>query len=346
MIACETIILPWTAYSKDVDLGQSHDWRAVCHEHGFSAFNRRRKVSDLVLFSTELDWLEVRLHTHSPYVDFLVIIESPTTFTNKPKPLHLHENWERYKDFHSRIIYKVVEDPIISVRRWDHEDSLRNVLLREVFSGLRGKSQAAHKDDVLIVSDMDELIKPGAMLLMRHCDFPKRLTLRSHFYYYSFQWLHRGEQWAHPQATTFERSIESTLAPHDLRMDLLGPGLLPFAAFSRWWNRATLWNAGWHCSSCFSTIGEMRTKMHSFSYQGWNTEENREAKAIVHRVRNGLDLFGRPDQVYDRIEDNGDVPPYVLKAFEREGRFGYLLNRDNVDAGFEDWVEASQEKSK
>ncbi|KAF1353200.1 glycosyl transferase [Delphinella strobiligena] len=314
---------------------------AICGEHGFSLFDRPRKVYDLVLFSTELDWLEIRLHTHAPYVDYFVVVESPTTFSNKPKPLHLKENWERYEDFHHQIIYRVVEDPIVSARAWDHEDYLRNALLYEVFPALAESPQAAQQNDVLIVSDMDELIKPGALLLLRHCDFPKRLTLRTYFYYYSFQWLHRGEQWAHPQASTFGASIDSTLAPNDLRMNLLGRGFLPLAALSRWWDSATLWNAGWHCSSCFSTIREMQTKLHSFSHQGWNTEENRDARTMVDRVRNGLDLFARPGEVYDLIEGNRDVPQYILTAFEREGRFGYLIDRTDDDAGFEDWVAPS-----
>ncbi len=95
---------------------QSTDWPATCRQHGFSSFNQPRKVFDLVLFSTELDWLEIRLHSHAPYVDYFVIVESPTTFTNQAKPLHLSENWERYKEFHHMMIYKVVEDPIISTR--------------------------------------------------------------------------------------------------------------------------------------------------------------------------------------------------------------------------------------
>lgn len=334
-------ILGLIDFTSSDKFSPSNGWRAICGEHGFSPFDRPRKVFDLVLFSTELDWLEIRLHTHAPYVDYFVIVESPTTFSNKPKPLHLKENWERYKEFHHQIIYRVVHDPIVSPRAWDHEDYLRNALLYEVFPSLVETPQAAQKKDVLIVSDMDELIKPGALLLLRHCDFPERLTLRTYFYYYSFQWLHRGEQWAHPQASTFGASIDSTLAPNDLRMNLLGPGPLPLAALSRWWNSATLWNAGWHCSSCFSTIQEMQTKLHSFSHQGWNTEENRDARTMVDRVRNGLDLFARPGEAYDMIEDNQDVPQYILTAFERERRFRYLIDRTGHDAGFEDWVAPS-----
>lgn len=319
----------------------SNDWQTICSQHGFPLYTKPpRKVYDLVLFSTELDWLEIRLHTHAPYVDYFVIIESPTTFTNQPKPLHLQENWERFQQFHHKIIYRIIEDPIISTRHWDHEDYLRNALLTEVFPSLETHpQQAAKQNDVLIVSDMDELLKPSALLLLRHCHFPKRLTLRTSFYYYSFQWLHRGEQWAHPQATTYQAS--NTIAPNDLRQNLLGPGLVPFSAFARWWDGANLWNAGWHCSSCFSSIREVQIKTHSFSHQLWNTEENREASTMVYRVRNGLDLFGRPRELYDRVQGNRDVPSHVLEGYEREGRFGYLLNRDGENAGFADWKDLS-----
>ena len=313
------------------------NWVEICRKHRFPAFNRQRKVFDLVLFATELDWLEIRLHMYAPFVDHFVIIESPTTFTNRPKPLHLKQNWDRYKDFHHKIIYRVVEDPIVSTRHWDHEDWLRNALLNEVFPSLEGTPYVARKDDVLIVSDMDELLNPGALQLLRHCRFSKRITLRLDFYYYSFQWRHRGEQWAHPQATVYEGTIKNTVAPNDLRQNLLGPGLLPFAALSRWWEQSNLWNAGWHCSSCFATIQEMHTKMHSTSHQLWNTEQNRDVETMVYRVRHGLDLFGRPDQIYDRIDGNGNVPLYILETSESEGRFKYLLDRDGENAGFEDW---------
>jgi len=313
----------------------------ICAAVQMRHFGRQRKVYDLVMFSTELDWLEIRLHEHGPYVDYFVVIESPTTFSGIAKPLILKDNWDRFKEFHHKIIYRIVEDPVKSTRSWDHEDYLRNAMLREVFPTLAKTNQQAAYDDVLIVSDMDELLRSGTLLVLRHCEFPARLTLRSQFYYYSFQWRHRGEQWAHPEATTFRNSVEDTIVPNDLRMNLLGPGWAPFAALRRWRDHATLWDAGWHCSSCFRTINEMQVKMQSFSHQGWNTAENRNAKAMVDRVRQGLDLFGREGEFYDKIEANEDVPQYVKHEYKSHDRFEYLLNRDKANAGFEDWETAT-----
>ena len=89
----------------------------------------------------------------------------------------------------------------------------------------------------------------------------------------------------------------------------------------------------------------MRTKMHSFSHQGWNTATNRESFTLVDRVRNGKDLFGRAGEVYDKVEHNHDVPTYILAQHEQDGRFNYLLDRDGEDAGFEDFAAVDRHDS-
>jgi beta-1,4-mannosyl-glycoprotein beta-1,4-N-acetylglucosaminyltransferase len=309
----------------------------MCRSHGFGpdpTQGSEKKVYDLVLMSTELDWLEIRLHTLSDHVDYFVIIESTTTFTGRSKSLYLQENWHRFKEFHHKMIYHIIDDPVQSSRVWDHEDYFRNSLFKAVFPKLVGTAQQASPRDVLIVSDMDELLRPGVILLLRHCRMPARLTLRTQFYYYSFQWRHRGLQWPHPDATVYRDA--RTIMPNDLRQNLLGDEWRLIAAVRRWWDRETLWNAGWHCSSCFATLAEMRTKMQSFSHQGWNTAENRDSRTLINRVRYGEDLFGRPSEQYDKVEDNVDVPSYVSQQYNQKGKFRYLMDRDREGAGFED----------
>ena len=308
----------------------------LCTSHGFKTWpHRERKIYDLFMLSTELDWLDIRLHTLSPYVDYFVIVESATTFTGHAKPLYLTENWARFAAFHHKVILRVIEDPGSSVgsRTWDHEDYLRNSLLYNVFPSLVGTPQEAQINDVLLVSDVDEVPKPETLVVLRLCSFPARLTLRSHFYYYSFQWLHRGEQWPHPQATVY-KGLSDTVSPKDLRNGESRLGWFFLDALRCWRNKAELFNAAWHCSSCFPTLSEMQTKMNSFSHTGYNTAENRDAEVIRDRVQQGLDLFGRQSEIYDRFMDNLDAPAYIL---QQQDRFGYLLNRDGDDAGFTDW---------
>jgi beta-1,4-mannosyl-glycoprotein beta-1,4-N-acetylglucosaminyltransferase len=179
------------------------------------------------------------------------------------------------------------------------------------------------------VSDLDEIPRPATLTLLRNCEFPRRLTLRSKFYYYGFQWLHRGEEWAHPQATTY-RGPDDTVLPQELRAGSHGINRLKHMD-----ERGDLWNAAWHCSSCFSTVEELLTKMSSFSHVELNTDKFREESAIVDRVRHGKDLWDRFGQWYERVDDNPDVPRYIKENSEK---FGYMLDRDGANAGFVDYV--------
>jgi beta-1,4-mannosyl-glycoprotein beta-1,4-N-acetylglucosaminyltransferase len=147
--------------------------------------------------------------------------------------------------------------------------------------------------------------------VLQNCDIPARLTLRTHFYYYSFKWPHQDPQWPHPDVTVYRGS--ATITPNDLRQDLLGKGWTVDAASRRWWDRGTLLNAGWHCSSCFTTVSETVTKRNSSSHQGWNTAENRDLDTLVARVRGGTDFFARIDRRILRVDANADVTSYVVE---------------------------------
>jgi beta-1,4-mannosyl-glycoprotein beta-1,4-N-acetylglucosaminyltransferase len=82
--------------------------KRYCKNHNWEPYpyrESRRKIYDLFLLNTELDWLEIRLNELEHHVDYFVILESATTFTGHPKPLALHDNWKQFEKFHSKIIY-------------------------------------------------------------------------------------------------------------------------------------------------------------------------------------------------------------------------------------------------
>ena len=191
------------------------------------------------------------------------------------------------------------------------------------------EEQRPEMGDVIVVSDVGEIPRPETLIVSRNCDFPRRLTLRSRFYYYSFQRLHQGAEWAHPQATFYEG--DKTIRPANLRNGEGGTMLSTWLALK---DKADLWNASWHCSFCFSTLEETLNKISSSSHTKYNSERSRDREGIVGRVRGGLDLFEKEGEVYERIEANSDVPGF-LKTNPEE--FEYMLNRDGEDAGFMDF---------
>ena len=287
----------------------------------------------MIMLNNELDWLEIRLQTMQLEVDYFVILESKYTFTGLEKPLVFTDTLRnnRFGVWKEKIIYVIVEGmPVGAPRTWDLEDYQRNAMLLQGLDPTIKGPERVEEGDVLIVADVDEIVRPAALLALRECDIPDRVTLRSKFYYYGFQWLHKGEEWAHPQATVFRGT--NTILPNDLRNGEGGNRL------KGWWDKADLWNAGWHCSSCFATVDDMLNKMKSFSHTSLNSDEYRDKKRIVDRIRNGLDIWDRPGETYIKIEKNEDIPEFLKDAKSRS-RFGYLLNRDGPSAGFTDYKE-------
>lgn len=327
------------------DASQPQFAQALCQEHGWDVFRKKmvpkpgtaaskRKVYDLFTVNTELDWLEIRLNATYEFVDYFVIVEGPKTFTGLDKPLHVRDNWARLAPYHDKIIHHELQYPpgFNPHLAWDYEDLQRNALLTQVFPTLTG-ARAPTEGDVLVVGDVDEIVRPEALLVLRACEFPRRLTLRSRFFYYGFQLQHRGAEWAHPQATTY-RGPRDTILPDDLRK---GDGARQWgllAPLVRWRDKADLWNAGWHCSNCFATVDELLRKMESFSHMLLNAPHFRERDRIVDRVRAGKDLWDRDGEVYDWLDDNQDVPA-PLRA-ERD-RWSYLLERNGSSGGFVDY---------
>ncbi|ORY51675.1 hypothetical protein BCR33DRAFT_461601 [Rhizoclosmatium globosum] len=97
-----------------------------------------------------------------------------------------------------------------------------------------------------------------------------------------------------------------------------------------------VWNAGWACSWCYSTFKETleKAEAHPLASAVVGTKEN-----IVRAVKWGVDVFGRSDVRYIHVQDNMDLPDWVLA---KRDRFSFLLNRRNEFAGFVDLREESK----
>ncbi|CAK7216449.1 hypothetical protein SCUCBS95973_002816 [Sporothrix curviconia] len=348
--------------SKLVDLVSAS---AVCSAHGWQPFELRagrpRKVYDLCMVNAELDWLEIRLNTTYDEVDYFVIVEGAKTFTGLGKPLTIRDNWDRFAPYHAKMLYHELKYPanFNPPRAWDREDLQRNAMFLQVLApgatkdagtGAAGAiplEAVPQQGDVLVVADVDEIPRPSTLRTLRLCDFPRRLTLSSKFYYYSFQFRHQGPEWAHPQATIYD-GLSGTVLPVNLRngdgrrggdaVSLLGrlvqAVMTPFTALRRHWDKADLPNSGWHCSSCYATMGELMHKLESVSHTWMNHEFFRNPERAAHHVRHGIDLWDRPSEVYDHIINNTDIPSYLLK---HPDRYLYLTNRDGESAGFSDY---------
>jgi beta-1,4-mannosyl-glycoprotein beta-1,4-N-acetylglucosaminyltransferase len=127
----------------------------------------RRKIYDLLLVNTELEWLQIRLGQMYDYVDYFVIVEAPITFTDVDKPLFVRENWQRFKKYHKKMILHALDvEGIYFENTWARETFSRNAMYNQVIPNLTGE-QEAFQGDVILVSDVDEIPRPDALKTLR-----------------------------------------------------------------------------------------------------------------------------------------------------------------------------------
>jgi beta-1,4-mannosyl-glycoprotein beta-1,4-N-acetylglucosaminyltransferase len=117
------------------------------------------KIYDCFPFYNELDLLELRLQELYDHVDHFVLVEGNTTFTNLPKPFYFEQNQSRYQKYLDKIIHVKVTDMPGSSDAWVNDIFQRNCINRGIVD--------AADDDIIMVSDLDELIRPSVVDQMR-----------------------------------------------------------------------------------------------------------------------------------------------------------------------------------
>ena len=120
------------------------------------------KIYDCFTFYHELDLLELRLQTLYDHVDHFVLVEANTTFTDTPKPFLFEENKSRYSQWLDKIIHIKVEDMPHSTDAWINDRFQRDQIYRGIVD--------ADPNDLIMVSDLDEIIRPEVVDYMRNSE--------------------------------------------------------------------------------------------------------------------------------------------------------------------------------
>ena len=293
--------------------------------HSLTTTSNERKVLkifDCFLFNDETDMLEIRLRELGSVVDYFVLLESSKTFSNQPKRLIFNDMKERYQIFANQIIYLSVET-LPAGNSWKKEAYLRDYLFH---NGLQQKGREARKGDIIIVSDVDELIRPVYLHALKICtNFnPSLIQFTMQFNYYSYS----------------NRVLQPWLGVFAVAFDESNPNISVHALRQKHSATLTIDDAGWHCSYCFNSLKQFRNKFNSFAH----TEFSKKSAPKIHTkehliecIQHGRDILGpyRQDKYPPKFENLAvvDAPAYVLA---NSMRFRYLLNRSTPDAGLID----------
>lgn len=158
----------------------------LCELHQWKKRTDDVKVIDAVIFSIELDLLEIRMKELWEHVDHFVVLEADRTFTGKPKRLYLKENLEKFSWAKEKLIHETFsglselkprESPFVNEGRMRRR-------MTEIIDGL------ASKGDVIICSDVDEVPSAHTVQLLKECEgYPNNLHLQLRMYMYSFEFF-------------------------------------------------------------------------------------------------------------------------------------------------------------
>jgi len=244
-------------------------------------------------------------------VDYHVLVEATITHSDQPKPLYFQEAKSRFAEFSDKIIHIVLEDLPRSNNCWKREKFQR----RGISEGLRN----AQKDDIILVSDADEIPSSDAVKRVKSflpkmgeeikqrgftnkppiCHFKQRL----HYYY-----LNNGtinSSWTGTRATLFRRKntnpqkIYRSVAKDDIYTKVIN-------------------NAGWHYSF-LGNLQHIKQKINAYAHQefrgSWCFTD------IAGALETGLDLFGKRGHIFT-LRPQEELPKYVRDNLDK---FEHLL---------------------
>ncbi|PSR97120.1 hypothetical protein BD289DRAFT_335040, partial [Coniella lustricola] len=292
-----------------------------------------RRIYDLLLITptTSSEMLELRLASMYAYVDYFILLEvppSPASPTPEP-PTLLDVLWNRLRPYHSRLIRHTLSQHSHDFKTGlDYTATTRNALYTRVIPLLTG-AQKVRLGDVLLISDVEELVRPVTLSVLRNCHVPERTTVRTRKYWYSFQWMKidglgttppsplTGPWWPHPQATVFQGA--DTILPDDLRKQ-------------RSQDEYVFGDGGWTCHLCYASISETLAKMGEAGVIWFDGPKWKAAGRVVLRMMKGIDMYDRTHLA--RIESNPDIPPHLAS---NPSRYKWLLDRDVLGANFDDF---------
>lgn len=219
------------------------------------------KIYDCFTFYNELDLLELRLTELNDYVDYFVLVEANTTYTSNPKPFFYEENKSRYAQWADKIIHVKVEDMPQHPDAWVNDRYQRD----QIFRGIKD----ADSGDLILVSDLDEIIRPAAIEYMRNSEqslFALRMTL--HNFRFNYMRVNEGKYSIWSMAG--RRSLFDDIKPDGFRQLRFNFMDAPYQFRNN--GCEVVEHAGWH----FGYMGDkewLLNKAQSFAHQEVNTPE-------------------------------------------------------------------------
>lgn len=253
------------------------------------------KIIDTFMFCNEFDILELRLRVMYDHVDRFVIVECNKTHTGIPKEFNLENHLDRYSQWMDKIVYIKVDQPLPFAHAW-HNEYWQRDQMQLGWTDLE-------LDDVILVSDVDEVIRPSAIEYIKNTDYDM-YGLYMPAFYFKFNYMDTKPDWHYKVWGRAYRGM--MIGGANMRYTNDHPGK----------TRVELHHAGWH----WGWLGDdefVKQKIKATPHVEINQPHIVDNINIEQHIKEGRDHF-RPENVtWTAVDLDSYFPDEILNNKEK-----------------------------
>ena len=270
---------------------------------------------DAFTYFNEKELVELRLKYLNSIVDYFVVIESNITFTGKEKKWNFPDVLKNnLKEFAHKIQYHQLNIKLEEIKNEEPWiiDNIKGDDFWRIENFQRNHIKVACKkfsdDDILIISDLDEIPSIKKLNFILSSDFKKiaPVALEQYLFHLDCNYL-RLESWRGSIVTT----MKNCNAQSPQRFRTLRNRISHFT------------DGGWSFSS-FGGYERVKEKIESYAHSEHNNDKFKNPEHIANCQRTGADLFHR--NVKSRKIEKNFFPKDLLNLMEQNPTFYFGSN--------------------
>lgn len=278
-------------------------------------------IYDCFSFFNELDILEIRLNILNDVVDKFILVEATKTHSGKEKPLYYKENIERFSKFKDKIIHIVIDEYPNLQTSWEYENYQRNCIVK-------GLSDAK-ANDIILVSDVDEIPNPNAVKANLNNDKIKIFEQKMYFYYLNYLDVKEPLWTSGTRMLTYEQfqngldNINFNYCEYFIEKLNQGTTATKIRMYK---DGLYIKNGGWH----FSYLGGTKAiinKIKAFAHQEFNNDIFKQENELIQKIYDGKDLYNRKEHLYKAVKLNSSYPQYIL---DNQEKYAHLIFQTDI----------------